>query len=158
MSGRFLSKHLVWNMELQQKFKYIICYIPTYHFLAEAEVYCLISLVDIVYTVYTYMILHVWDSFFILSPTVWPNLFCLRLQATAAKPLSLWAQLFLESPLRVWRAKTCFTSNRRIQRMSGQRHDSWGKGNWEPTAVMQAQQESCSNSYSEGLSLVFWRK
>lgn len=26
------------------------------------------------------------------------GVFCLRLQATAAKPLSLWAQLFLESP------------------------------------------------------------
>ena len=33
-----------------------------------------------------------------------------------------------------------------------------GKGNWEPTAVMPAQQESSSNRYSEGLSLVFWKK
>lgn len=33
-----------------------------------------------------------------------------------------------------------------------------GKGKWEPTAVMPAEQESCSNPYSERLSLVFWKK
>ncbi len=69
MSGRFLSKRLVRNMGLQQKFKYIIWFIPTYHFLAEAEAYYLISLVGVYIYIYicTYYLAHLRFIFHITS-------------------------------------------------------------------------------------------
>ena len=153
MSGRFLSKRLVRNMGLQQKFKYIIWFIPTYHFLAEAEAYYLISLVEVYIYIHMYILSCTFEIHFpyhVLLFDQTSSVFGCRRRRQSPSRCELncsWSNN-VKSPQqmtaqRVRRAETCFTS--------GGFKECPVKGNWEPTVVMPAQQESSSNPYSEGL-------